>query len=224
MVFHRPNEFHSIRAYNSSPNFFVISFVSSSLAMGFFERLKAQLKRPHISFLSAIIKEAEKTYIIPKNDPTLRRLRRRPNAPLGGEQLIKNNLEQLLIYLMRTGNEDNILRAAPLEVQAHPLVAAIQEYIDTRYDENIRVDDICRAFGYSRSFLSKLFHDQTGESLTAYAGRKKMERAKELLRSKGMNISQISEKLSFENPQYFARAFKRHFGMTPTEYRKLARK
>lgn len=224
VVFHRPNEFHSIRAYNSSPNFFVISFVSSSLAMGFFERLKAQLKRPHISFLSAIIKEAEKTYIIPKNDPTLRRLRRRPNAPLGGEQLIKNNLEQLLIYLMRTGNEDNILRAAPLEVQAHPLVAAIQEYIDTRYDENIRVDDICRAFGYSRSFLSKLFHDQTGESLTAYAGRKKMECAKELLRSKGMNISQISEKLSFENPQYFARAFKRHYGMTPTEYRKLARK
>lgn len=224
VVFHRPNEFHSIRAYNSSPNFFVISFVSSSLAMASFERFRARLDRSHIGFLSAIIKEAEKTYVIPKNDPALRRLHRRPNAPLGGEQLIKSNLEQLLIYLLRSGSEHTAQPIALPEIQIHPLIAAIQEYIDTRCEENVRITEICQAFGYSRSFLSKLFHEHTGESLSAYAIKKKMERSKELLRTKGLNISQVSERLAFENPQYFARAFKRHYGMTPSEYRKLARK
>lgn len=224
VIFHKPNEFHSVRAYNSSPNFFVISFVSSSLAMSYFERYCAQLERLHKGFLSAIIKEAEKTYIIPKNDPSLRRLHRRADAPLGGEQLIKSNLEQLLIYLLRSGSDSNDQPISLPEIQVHPLVSAIQEYIDTRCEENVRITEICQAFGYSRSFLSNIFHEHTGESLSSYASRKKMERAKELLRTKGLNISQISERLSFENPQYFARSFKRHFGMTPSEYRLLARK
>ena len=52
----------------------------------------------------------------------------------------------------------------------------------------------------------------------------KMERAKELLRDDRYNMTQISGKLSFENPQYFARVFKRECGMTPTEWRQLANK
>ena len=90
VVFHRPNEFHSIRALDSAPNFFVISFVSPSLAMAHFERYRTTLNRIHKSYLSSIITEAEATYIIPKNDTALRRLQRRPNAPLGSEQLIKS--------------------------------------------------------------------------------------------------------------------------------------
>lgn len=223
VIFHRPNEFHSIRSLDSAPNFFVISFVSSSLAMSFFEQYCAPLERMHKNFLASIIQEAEITYEIPKNDPGLRKLRRRPDAPLGGEQLIKGYLEQLLIFLMRSAAKKDAVPSSPqYTVQEQPLVAALKNYLAERCEENVRIEEICRAFGYSKSFLSQLFKTHTGESLSSYAMRKKMERAKELLRSNQMNISQISVRLSFENPQYFARAFKRECGMTPSEFRKRA--
>ena len=79
-----------------------------------------------------------------------------------------------------------------------------------------------RAFGYSKSFLSRLFREHTGESLASFATAKKMEHAKDLLRQDGLNIAQIAAQLSFESPQYFARAFKRQYGMTPTEFKKRA--
>lgn len=221
IIFHRPNEFHKIRAFESAPNFFVISFVSSSLSMHFFERFCSVLKKEHKSLLASIIDEAEQSYHIPKGDPGLRKLRRKKDAPLGSEQLIKGYMEQLLIYLLRAEEKENAV-ALPQLTEEKPLISALKDYISTRCEENIRVDEICRAFGYSKSFLSRIFREHTGQSLSAFATAKKMERAKELLRADRLNITQISARLSFENPQYFARVFKREYGMTPTEYKNLA--
>lgn len=223
VVFHRPNEFHSIRALDSAPNFFVISFVSPSLAMAHFEHYRTTLDRIHKSYLSSIITEAEATYVIPKNDTELRRLHRKPNAPLGGEQLIKSYLEQLLILLLRSitnRKEANLLPS--MAVQEAPLVAAMKLYITTRCEETIRVEDVCQAFGYSKSFLSRLFREHTGDSLAAFARKKKMERAKELIRSSDLNFAQIAARLSFDDPQYFSRVFKQECGMTPTEFKNRA--
>lgn len=224
VIFHRPNEFHTIRAHESAPNFFVISFVSSSLSMDFFERFCSPLGRIHKTLLTSIIREAEESYYIPKNDPDLRRLRRRKDAPLGSEQLIKSYMEQLLIFLLREKETVDNTTLLPPMVEEQPLVAALKNYISTRCEENIRIDEICRAFGYSKSFLSRLFREHTGQSLSSYAMGEKIKRAKELLRADRLNITQISAKLSFENPQYFARAFKRECGMTPTEWKRLAHK
>ena len=224
VIFHRPNEFHTIRSFQSAPNFFVISFVSASLAMQYFERLCTTLNKFHSSLLASILKEAEKTYHIPKNDPGLRKLRRKKDAPLGSEQLIKSYLEQLLIYLLRQEERKEKSPILPPVAEEKPLVSAIKDYLYARREEMVRIEEICRAFGYSKGFLSRLFREHTGQSLSEYAMEKKMERAKELLRDEQYNITQISTKLSFENPQYFARAFKRECGMTPTEWKQLANK
>lgn len=221
VIFHKPNEFHAIRSYESSPNFFVISFVSSSLAMANFERYSSSLDKVHKSLVSEIIKEAEKCYVIPKNVTELKRLMRRNEAPLGSEQLIKNYLELLLIYLLRNQETKQNVPIVQ-EIEHEPLVLAIKEYIHNRCEENIRVDEICRAFGYSKSFLSRFFKEHTGESLSGYAIKIKIEKAKELLRSSDMNITEISSLLSFDNPQYFARVFRRVCGMTPSEWKKRA--
>jgi len=151
LIFHKPNEFHSIRALDSSPDFLVISFASTSLAMDGLEGYCAPLERPHRALLASIVKEAERCYIIPKNDTNLRQLRRRPTAPIGSEQLIKNYLEQLLIYLLRASSESNERDFVPQMAEEVPLVAAIKEYLTVRREENVRIEDICRAFGYSKS-------------------------------------------------------------------------
>ena len=223
VVFHRPDEFHAIRAYESSPNFFVFSFVSTSPSMVHFEKLWSTLDSSQKMIVSTIIEEAQNSCYITKNDPTLRKLLRKEDAPLGSEQIIKNYFELLLITFLRALDEktDSVL---PPVSPAEPLVTAIKEYIEHRCEENIRIEEICSAFGYSKSFLSRFFKSHTGSSLLVYANKVKMKRAKELLREKGLNITQISAKLSYENPQYFARAFKKNTGMTPGEWRNSVKK
>ena len=220
IVFHSPNEFHAIRALDSSPNFFVISFVSNSPAMQYFVKYRTTLDKTLKPFISSIIKESEAVYIIPKNDTGIKKLIKKGNAAIGGEQLIKTYLEQLLIFIIRSiiKNGEPTLFPSKSSMEGH-IVKEIKKLSENRVFENTQVSDICTHLGYSKSYLSRLFHEQTGDTIAAYLIKCRINKAKELIRAGVLNFSQISDKLSFDNPQYFARVFKRVTGMTPTQFK-----
>ena len=221
IVFHKPNEFHAIRAADSSPNFFVVSFVCDSPAMVYFEKYHTMLDKTLKGFISSIIKESDCTYVIPKNDTQLKKLTKKENALIGGEQLIKTYLEQLLIFLIRGITGRDVLGIFPTKesMESH-IVVDIKKYISSNLEDSIRVCDICRRFGYSKSYISKIFREQTGETLSSYGIRKRIECARMLIREGNLNFAQISAKLNFDNPQYFSRVFKRVTGMTPSEFKR----
>lgn len=220
IVFHRPNEFHSIRALESAPNFFVISFDCRSPLISYLEKHRTVLDKTMHGFIASIISEAERSYEIPKNDPSLKRLVRRQAAPIGGEQLIKTYLEQFLILLIRdiVGQEEPYLFPSKESMQTH-LVSKVRELLCERADAPLRIGALCAELGYSKSYLSRLFREQTGKTLLGYATEQRIGRAKEMIREGVYNFAEISELLSFENPQYFSRVFKRVSGMSPTEYK-----
>lgn len=223
ILFHKPNEFHTIRSFDSSPNFFVISFASPSAAMNRFEKHRALLDRTLNSYLSAILDEAEKTYHTPKNDPDLKQLERRSNAPLGSEQLIKTYLEQLLIFLLRSMADHKASPSFPTKkTDLDPLVESIIVYLRQNVNQAIRVEDLCKTFDYSRSYLSRHFQEKTGQTLAHYFASLKVSEAKRLMRETTMNFAQIATRLAFESPQYFSRVFKRHTGLTPSEFKRKA--
>lgn len=221
IVFHKPNEFHAIRAVDSSPNFLVVSFVCDSPAMVYLEKYHTTLDKTLKGFISSVIRESEGTYIIPKNDTELKKLDKKEQALIGGEQLIKTYLEQLLIFLVRniTGCGGSGVFPSKESMESY-IVVDIKKYIDEGVEKNIRVSDICREFGYSKSYISKIFSQQTGETLAGYGIRKKIDCAKTLIREGELNFAQISARLNFDNPQYFSRVFKRVTGMTPSEFKK----
>lgn len=222
ILFHEPNEFHSIRSLDSSPNFFVISFHCTSPAMASFARYQTRLDKTLNAYLASIIMEAEKTYWIPKNDHNLKKLTLRENALVGGEQLIKTYLEQFLIFLLRLMISTKAQSFPQKDVAEDPLIEAIRHYLMVNVEKNIRIEDLCKEFDYSRSYLCHRFQSKTGQTLASYAMQLKVDEAKRLIRETDLNLSQISTRLSFENPQYFSRVFKRVTGMTPTEFKKRA--
>jgi len=220
IVFHRPNEFHSIKALDSAPNFFVVSFVCNSPLMIYLEKYHTVLNKTLHGFISSVIKEAENTYVIPKNDPTLKKLIKKKTAPIGGEQLIKTYLEQFLIFLIRNIVKKEEPSVFPTkESMENHLVSSAKRLLEEKAEEPFRVNDLCLALGYSKSYLSKLFHEQTGETIASFAVRQKIKRAKQLIRDGNLNFAQISDNLSFDNPQYFSRVFKRVTNMTPSEFK-----
>ena len=220
IIFHRPNEFHSIKALDSSPNFFVVSFVCNSPLMTYLEKYHTVLNKTLYGFISSIIKEAESTYVIPQNNPDLKKLVKKETAPIGSEQLIKTYLEQFLIFLIRNILQKDEPGVFPSkESMENHLIDSAKRLLEEKAEETFRVNDICVALGYSKSYLSKLFLEQTGQTIARYALQQKIKRAKQLIRRGNLNFSQISDKLAFDNPQYFSRVFKRLTGMTPTEFK-----
>ena len=224
IIFHRPNEFHSIKAFHSAPNFFVVSFECHSPLTVYLEKYHTVLNKTLRGFICSIIREAESAYVIPKNDPSLKKLTKKPAAPIGTEQLIKTYLEQLLIFLIRNivKNEGPSVFPSKESMENH-LVASAKRLLEEKAEEPFRVDDLCKALGYSKSYLSKLFREQTGDTIASYAVSQKIKQAKRLIREGGYNFSQISDRLGFDNPQYFSRVFKRVTGMTPTEFKSSLR-
>ena len=221
ILFHQPNEFHTIKSYNSSPDVFVISFASKSSAMSYFANYNATLDKTLQPFISSIISEAENTYIMPKNDITLKKLITKDNAPIGGEQMIKTYLEQLLIILARDifGKKDVVIFPSKESMETY-IISEIKKYIKSKVTQKLKIEDICRHFGYSKTYLSQLFKTQCSISLINYYNKEKIEYSKKLIREQHFNMTQISDMLSFDNPQYFARVFKRVTGLTPSEYAK----
>ena len=99
------------------------------------------------------------------------------------------------------------------------IVVEIKKYISDSIDKPLKIDELTKALGYSKSYLSKLFNSQTGDTIYNYSIKEKIKNAKALIREKNLNFTEISDALSFDNPQYFSRVFKRVTSMSPTEFK-----
>ncbi len=99
------------------------------------------------------------------------------------------------------------------------MITSIKTFVEENWESEFRLVDICKSLGYSKSYLCKLFREQTGETIAEYAMRVKIGHAKRLIREGQLNFSQISDTLAFDTPQYFSRVFKRVTQMTPTEFK-----
>ena len=95
----------------------------------------------------------------------------------------------------------------------------ILQYIRSNTNRPITVQDIADHVGYSRSYLSHHFKEETGVDLSKVIMRCRLEDAKELLAYSDRSLSEISNFLCFANQSHFQRSFKALYGMTPMEYR-----
>jgi YesN/AraC family two-component response regulator len=77
---------------------------------------------------------------------------------------------------------------------------------------------ICRDNMISRSKLQQLFRVYEGSGVMEYFIRLKTETAGEMIRTGGVNFTQIADFLGYSSVHYFSRQFKKETGMTPSEY------
>ncbi|MFV0529604.1 MAG: helix-turn-helix domain-containing protein [Lachnospiraceae bacterium] len=106
------------------------------------------------------------------------------------------------------------------ERELQPIVDA-KEYILKHYRESVTLDDISRYVGFNATYFSTMFRQKTGETLTEYIQRVRMERSKEILRNSEVRIADIPELVGIGDAKYFSKQFKRVYGVTPSKYRKL---
>ena len=93
-------------------------------------------------------------------------------------------------------------------------------YIQQNVNQHLTVGDVAGYAGFSKSYFSAYFKKTLGFSVSAFILRCKLEEGKELLQYTDKSISTISEFLCFSSQSHFHTAFKKQFGITPSEYRK----
>lgn len=101
------------------------------------------------------------------------------------------------------------------------LVKAIKDYIMEHYHEPISLNMIAENVYLSPSYLSDLFKSQTGETISNYLAKVRMEKAKMLLRDVRKKSYEIGEMVGYKDPTYFSKVFKKVVGVSPNEYRNI---
>ena len=99
-------------------------------------------------------------------------------------------------------------------------VYACMQYISTHINEPIQIADVVEQSGKSRAYLFKKFQQELDMSIGAYITQCRLREAKTLLRYTDKPLSEISDYLCFSSQSHFQNAFKKHYQITPTDYRK----
>ena len=92
-------------------------------------------------------------------------------------------------------------------------------YIEMNLDRSIRAQELADMIGYSVTYFTRRFREETGFGISDYVKAARIERAKILLETSESSVQEISDKLGFTSRNYFTRCFREVTGKTPMEYR-----
>ena len=105
------------------------------------------------------------------------------------------------------------------EAQSSSIIDKAKEYIGSRYNKDISLDDVSREVDISPYYFSKIFKEATGENFIEYVTNIRIRKAKELLQNSELSMKEICAAVGYSDPNYFSRTFKKNVGVTPTEYK-----
>ena len=203
LILHGPMEFHRIKSRNgTAPHVFNISMcirgqLPPSLLDGVFHLSESQRER----FMDCI--HRVQAFQPGDNDP-------------GSRQQVGYLFGSLLLELGKEDPVSGVLAQESSALVYKRLVKAMQNAVY----QNLCVEDLAAANFISVSYLKKLFRKYANESPKHfYDGLRAKEAA--LLLQEGQGVTAVAEKLSFSSPNYFTLFFRKHFGVTPSRYRKM---
>ncbi len=102
------------------------------------------------------------------------------------------------------------------------LIDTLERYVDMHIREDISVERICRELDISRTRLYETLRPHLNSGIAAYVKHRRLEYAKELLKSTDMSVPEISDACGFADYNYFLRSFKQKYGMSTKQFRENA--
>lgn len=99
------------------------------------------------------------------------------------------------------------------------VVGQVKQFIAGNYARDISVHDIGAAIFLSDNYMSQIFRQETGKTITEYLTEVRVNHAIEMLKDSRYKLGEIGSFVGYPSVSYFCRIFKRIVGCTPSEYR-----
>lgn len=117
-----------------------------------------------------------------------------------------------LVEALQGGNEAQ-------EKLANQTLQKVCTYIQHNFTADLSLHELAERFHLNSTYLSKLFKRELGLNYSTYLAEIRLNYACELLKNTQLSINQVADQIGFKNYFYFARVFKKHKHMTPSQYR-----
>ena len=139
------------------------------------------------------------------------------------DRLIGLRLLQIIYSLCREASAgrstDEKTSAATSHARRRQIMGEAKAYILANFSREVSLDQIAESIDISPYYLSRVFSEESGFTLSEYLTTLRMEKAVELLKDARRNISQVAHAVGYRDSHYFAKVFKAHFGQPPRVYR-----
>lgn len=99
-------------------------------------------------------------------------------------------------------------------------VADVKQYLYANYARNISLEELAQLALLSPHYLSRMFSEASGMSITEYLKQVRVRKAQHLLRNSTRSVTEVAAAVGYSDPNYFARVFKNLTGQTPHQFRK----
>jgi AraC-like DNA-binding protein len=95
--------------------------------------------------------------------------------------------------------------------------------VEVEFASDLSLDDIAHRVASSRRQLQRAYTEVGRTTFREHLTHVRMERAAELLASRGITVKDVANRVGYRQPAQFAKAFRRHHGMAPSDFRQARR-
>ena len=134
-----------------------------------------------------------------------------------GSEILKESLFVQLMVLMNRLFLNSDKNRDMEDIQYDKTIEGVLNYINSNLENDLSIDTIASNFFISKYYLMRKFKSQIGSSIHNYIIQKRLILAKSLI-SEGLTMSNVCSKCGFNDYSSFVRAFKKVYGVSPSNY------
>ena len=218
-----PNTTHSVGIFDDSVAFNIL-VRGTTFQSTFFQSLTADSALAQF-FAHVLYRKTEGNYLIfhSGNDVQIRDMLENLYIEyLGHEKYSYTFLNSMLVmfWAMLLRYHENDIESILTKTDSGNSVTEILNYLNQHY-QTITLGEAAGHFGYSTSHFSTLIRESTGKTFLQIIRDIKLNQACRALRETSLSNHAICELVGYESPEHFMRIFKKTYGMTPGEYRRI---
>jgi AraC-like DNA-binding protein/ligand-binding sensor protein len=131
---------------------------------------------------------------------------------------LKDFMLYILNYIIETNFE--IIMKSKMSKDILHIVEEVKKFIDKNFCKKIDIQQLAQKFDIPMYYLTHMFHEVVGRSISNYINNKRLNYSIQLLKDPSYTIKQIVSICGFNDQHYFNKMFKKEFGITPGQFRK----
>lgn len=125
---------------------------------------------------------------------------------------------EAFLFMERSFLSANIEQSSSKNAKIYKKVEEILNLIQTSYQQMFCSKLLEEKFSCNFDYMNRVFKQTTGSTIFSYLNHVRIDHAKELLLTTSLSVTEIGERVGFQDIYYFSKVFKKHTGVSPTKF------